>query len=120
MENQNVQQPSENENSYGLFLPVEFSGFRVFFWYSFVFLIFSLMASVVLNSIRPDGTLVVVFGYLNSLCFGFAFLYENRIRWFKGKVYSALFIFCLVLWALFSIVLAFLFLINTIFVGGLH
>ncbi|MEW6708338.1 MAG: hypothetical protein AB1403_00820 [Candidatus Riflebacteria bacterium] len=120
MENQNDRQIAENESSPGLFLPGEFSGFRVFFWYSFVYLAFSMLASIIMNGSVSEGTTVLIFGYVNSLCFGFAFFFENRFRWFKGNVRSVLFIICLVLWAFISMILALIFFLNTVFIGGLH
>ncbi len=103
----------------GLLFPASFSPFRIFFWYALIYLGICFIVSLIMNQARADFNLIIVFGYLISFLFGFAFLVENRYRWFKGKLVSFSFAICTILWAIFSVALAFLFIINTIFIGGL-
>lgn len=103
----------------GLFFPGKFGSFRIFSWYAVTYLAFCFIASLIMNRSVSDGNLVWLFGYIVSFVFGFLFLIENRCRWFNCKIVSFLFVLSLVLWAIFSIPLAYLFVLNTVFIGGI-
>jgi hypothetical protein len=118
-ENSVDQQDKTADLPSGLFFSGRFSSFRVFFWYFVIYLAFCLIASFFMNRSVSDGNQVISFGYISSFVFGFIFLIENRFRWFNGRIISFSFGLCLILWAIFSVVLAHLFLINTMFIGGL-
>jgi len=113
------QPPKPEKLPAGLFFPGRFGSFRICFWYAVIYLAISFVASLIMNRSVSDGNLVLFAGYTTSFVFGFAFLIENRFRWFNGNIVSLSFGISTILWAIFSVALAYLFLLNTIFIGGL-